>query len=143
MEHPETPDYGPFAEQMQQAIAAALAQVDALNAEALKMREAAADELAAAREKMREIEDNARQQADAYAEKHRHTIREEIRREIMEDVVKALIMAGRKDEEIQAWLAVPADMITSARGQSQPVERLVLKNTIVTSGSASMSAGRR
>ncbi len=115
MEQPETPDFSQYAQMMQQTMAAAMANVDAVNAEAQKAREAALDELAAAREERQKIENNARLLAEEYAEQHRQKIREEIRQELLEDVVKALLQAGRSGEEIQTWLSVPAELIETAR----------------------------
>lgn len=65
-----------YAQMMQQTMAAALANMEAVQAEAQKAHVAALDELADARDEKRRIEASAQQVAEAHIEQHRQKLRQ-------------------------------------------------------------------
>ena len=103
-----------YAKIMEQTMAAALANMEAIQAEAQKAHVAALDEQAAAREEKRRIEASAQQAAEAYIEQHRQQLEAETRQKTLLSVVKKLLEARRSDAEIRDWLAVPEAMLEEA-----------------------------
>lgn len=103
-----------YAKMMEQTMAAALANMETIQAEAQKAHATALDLQADAREEKRRIEASAQQVAEAYIEKHRQQLAEETRQKTLLSVVKNLVEAGRLDAEIRAWLAVPDSMLEEA-----------------------------
>lgn len=100
-----------YAKIMEQTMAAALANMETIQAEAQKAHAAALDLQADAREEKRRIEASAQQVAEAYIEKHRQQLAEETHQKTLLSVVKNLVAAGRSDAEIRAWLAIPDSML--------------------------------
>lgn len=109
---PELPDY---AAMLQQSMAAALAQVDALRDEVAREQERVADELAEARAERRKIEEDARQLAEADFAKHRTALEERMRRELYDEVIRRLLLAGNADNVVQRWLDVPEKQVQYVR----------------------------
>lgn len=103
-----------YAKMMEQTMAAALANMETIQAEAQKAHAAALELQADAREEKRRIEASAQQVAEAYIEKHRQQLAEETHQKTLLSVVKNLVEAGRSDAEIRAWLAVPDSMLEEA-----------------------------
>lgn len=104
-----------YAKMYEQMMAEAMKQMDAVTRQAEKAHADALDELAAAREEKKRIEQSAKAIAEEYAEQHRQKIKEELRQEVLLDVVKALLNAGRSGAEIREWLPAPVSMIETAR----------------------------
>ena len=104
-----------YAKILQQSMAAALANVDAMQAEARKAHEAALDELAAARDTRKQIEADARNLAEQQVEKYYLEIKEKIREQTLREVTKALLNAGKTTGEIQQWLDLQPEFIEDVK----------------------------
>lgn len=110
-------DYSQYAQIMQQSMAAALANVDAMQAEVRKTQEAALDELAAARETRQQIEAEARNIAEQQVEAYYLEIKEKIQQQTLRKVTESLLNAGRAPEEIQTWLDVQPEFVEEVQMQ--------------------------
>jgi hypothetical protein len=113
---PEVPDYAAI---LQQSMAAALAQVDALKEEVSRLREQAIDELAAARDEQRRIEREAEKLAEAAYEKHygqlKETLRKDLETGLQREAITRMLRAGRSRAEIAEWLGLPTPQIAAVQ----------------------------
>lgn len=106
-----------FAHLIEQAYKDALAAADAIKESAAADREAAWQELQAAKDARRAAEAEGEKMAEEYFEKRREAFAENARRELLAQLVQKHLEAGKPKTEIAEWLDVGEDFVEDLRAK--------------------------
>lgn len=110
---PAQPDFEQYARTLQQTMAAAIEEADALAALAAADREVAADVRITIREKLNALETLARQAAAKYVAEHRQQLQDTIRESVLTLVAAKLLNSGESVANIAELLDMPQDFVTN------------------------------
>ena len=104
---PTPPDFEKYVQTLQQTMAAAIAEGEALNELAAADREATADLRITIQEKLNELETLGRQAAEKYVHEHRQQLKESIREDVLASMKAKLLEKRESAETITELLDIP------------------------------------
>jgi hypothetical protein len=115
MKNEDFPNFEAYAAMMQKTMQDALANIDAVAADARKERDAAIKEQIALREALKKVEQDARQEAIRQLDLERKRLENDVRTSTMNVIIEKLFRAGRSRSEIQEWLDAPLEQVEKIR----------------------------
>ncbi len=109
------PDFEKYAQTLQQTMAAAIAEAEALSELAAADREAAASVRIIIQEKRNELENLAREAANKYVAEHRKQLQGTIQQEVLISIATKLLNNGESVDNVAELLDVPKEFVATIK----------------------------